>query len=70
MNIEAEKNSTGSLIGATEEDQGAARRAVEQARSTLGVQRKDGNPFYVYFDKGKVTSVRPNDIPLADVKKR
>jgi hypothetical protein len=71
VNIEAEKNSTGSLMGATED---AIKGQLGEPLTKLGprweYERKDGNPFYVYFDKGKVTSVRPNDIPLTDVKKR
>jgi hypothetical protein len=69
--LAARPDRSGSLVGATE----AAVRARFGEPASIANTRwiydtANGNPLYLYFTDGKVKIVAPNDLQLADVKKR
>ena len=61
---------TGSLVGAAPD---VVTAKLGKPITTLGPRMEfetvEGQPVYVYMDNGKVVSVRPNDLPLEQVKK-
>jgi hypothetical protein len=62
---------TSALVGRTEaEIKARLGEPVRTVNTRWIYDTASGNPLYLFFDKGVVTIAQPNDLPLADIRKR